>query len=275
MRIDAHQHFWSLQRGDYSWPTPDLTELFRNFGPADLAPLLAAAGIDGTVLVQATPTAAETSYLLGIARHEPFVKAVIGWADLAAPDAARRVDLLARDPWLKGLRPMIQAFPDDRWMLRAELTPAFAALARHGLVLDALVQPRHLPILPDLLDRHPDLVVVIDHGAKPAIARGDFAGWARDIAVLARREGVYCKLSGLWTEAGGNRSAEAVGPYIAHLLACFGPRRILWGSDWPVLRLAGDYADWHAQCRAMTGGYSKADRDDIFGGTARRVYGLR
>ena len=207
MVIDAHQHFWTLGRGDYAWPTSDLEPIFRDFGPADLAPLLAKAGVDGTMLVQATPTLAETSFLLDVAARTSFVKGVVGWADFAAADAASTIAELAANPLLKGLRPMVQTIPDDKWMLGYNLGSAFEALMRADLIFEALILPRHLPVLGNLLARYPLLRVVIDHAAKPDIAGGGFEPWARDIARIARATGASCKLSGMWTEGGGGTSS--------------------------------------------------------------------
>ena len=171
-RVDAHQHFWRLDRADYGWLTPAQAPIYRDFEPADLAPLLARAGIDATVLVQAAPTVAETRFLLELAAATPAVAGVVGWAPLAAPNAPDVVAELARAPHLKGLRPMIHDIPDVDWMLGPALAPGLRAIAASDLVFDALVRPPHLPNLRRLLDRHPDLRVVIDHGAKPEIGEG-------------------------------------------------------------------------------------------------------
>lgn len=274
MRIDAHQHFWSLGRGDYAWPTPDLTPIYRDFGPRDLETLLAATGVDGTILVQATPTIEETHFLLDVAAQNSFVRGVVGWVDFEMPDATATIVHLAGNSLLKGLRPMIQAIADDRWMLRDHLTPVFDMMTHCGLVFDALIRPVHLPILAGLLKRCPHLRAVIDHGAKPAIASAAFDDWAADIARIARDTQVHCKLSGLWTEAAGDTDESTIGPYVDHLLTCFGPDRLIWGSDWPVLLLAGGYRDWHAQCRMLLSHLTVRDQDAIFGGNARSFYAI-
>jgi L-fuconolactonase len=239
LRIDAHQHFWALARGDYGWLTPSLEPIHRDFGPADLLPHLRRHGIDATILVQAAPTAAETAYLLSVAADTAFIAGVVGWVDLAAPDAVAQIARSAGDALLVGIRPMVQDIADDDWLLWDELVPGFAALARLGLVFDALVLPRHLPRLLRVVDRHPTLTFVIDHLAKPPVAQGALAPWADDIAALARRPNVTCKLSGLLTEAVPDWTADDLRPYAEHVLACFGPDRVLWGSDWPVVNLAG------------------------------------
>lgn len=273
--IDAHQHFWSVSRDDYGWLTPDSGALYRNYGPGDLAPLLEAAGIGATILVQAAPSIAETRYLLEIAARTPFVAGVVGWADFTAASAVTAIGALAADPLLVGLRPMVQDIEDDDWLLRRDLAPAVAAMAEHQLVLDALVLPRHLPRLAAFLDRYPDLTVVVDHGAKPFISDGILDPWRADMAAIAARPGTFCKLSGLATEAGPDWSAETLRPYVEHLLTVFGPARLLWGSDWPVLTNAGSYAQWHGVALELLEGLSDQQRAAVFGGNADAVYCAR
>jgi len=284
MRVDAHQHFWALARGDYGWLTPALEPIHRDFGPADLAPLLRRHRIDATILVQAAPTAAETAFLLGIAAATPFVAGVVGWVDLGAADAQAKIARRAADPLLVGIRPMVQDIVDDNWLLWDDLIPSFAGLARHGLVFDALVRPRHLPRLARVVARHPDLTVVIDHMAKPPIAQwgaqwgaqrgaqGVLAPWDADIAALARHPNVVCKLSGLATEAARDWSVDDLRPYFEHVLACFGPGRVLWGSDWPVVDLAGGYDSWWQATEALLAGLSQDGQEAVLGGNARRIY---
>jgi L-fuconolactonase len=279
-RVDAHQHFWRLSRGDYGWITPDLGVLYRDFGPADLAPLLAGAGIGATVLVQAAPAVAETRFLLHTAAATTFVAGVVGWVDMAAPGAPEAIAELARDPYLRGIRPMIHDLRDPDWMLGRALDPAFRALVELGLVFDALVRPVHLGNLRVLLGRHPDLRVVIDHGAKPDIARwgrapAARATWAAAMADLARSTGAACKLSGLATEAAAGWCPDDLRPYVEHLLECFGPGRLLWGSDWPVVDLAGGYTAWCRATEACLSGLDRTACAAVLGGTAARVYGLR
>jgi L-fuconolactonase len=276
--VDAHQHFWRLARGDYGWLTPALAPIYRDYGPADLAPLLAEAGIGQTVLVQAAPTEAETDYLLDLAGTTPLVAGVVGWVDFEAPDAAARVRQASRRPGLVGLRPMLHDLADDRWVLRPAIEPALAALADTGLALDALVRPRHLPVLLELTDRHPTLRVVIDHAAKPDLARwrpGDaaFRAWAGQLATLAGR-GLACKLSGLATEARPDWQVDDLRPYVEAVLAAFGPERVLWGSDWPVVDRAGGYRRWRQATEALLGALPAAARRAVLGDTARQTYRL-
>lgn len=272
MRIDAHQHFWRLDRGDYGWLTPDLAPIYRDFLPGDLAPHLSEAGIGGTILVQAAPSSAETDFLLGLARDDARILGVVGWVDFEAADAPDRIARLARMPKLAGLRPMIQDIAQDDWMLRPDLRPAFEALIAEDLVLDALTLPRHLPFLRRLIARHPEMRVVIDHASKPDIRTGAFEGWASDMAALARETQASCKLSGLVTEAAPDWSVGDLRPYVDHLLSVFGPDRLIWGSDWPVCTLAASYGEWDAATAALLSDLDDGARAAILGGTAARVY---
>lgn len=272
MRIDAHQHFWRTARADYGWLTPASGPLWRDFMPEDLAPLLARHGIDRTILVQAAPTEAETLFLLEVAARSDLVAGVVGWTDLRAADAEARIGQLAGLPKLRGLRPMVQDIADDGWIARPDLAPALAAMARHGLVFDALVLPRHLAPLLAMVERHPELTVVIDHGAKPAIAAGALGPWRAEMALLAARPNTTCKLSGLVTEAGPGWSIADLRPVVDHLLSTFGPARLIWGSDWPVVTLAASYDRWHETARELCAPLSASERDAIFGGNAARIY---
>ena len=273
--IDAHQHYWDPARGDYGWLTPDKTELYRGFGPADLAGILARQKISGTILVQAAPTLAETDYLLGIADATPSVLGVVGWIDFEDRTHRAHLARFARHPKFKGVRPMIQDIADPAWMLRPELSWAFEALSAHELAFDALVLPRHLPALRLLLARHPALRAVIDHGAKPDIRSGHLARWAAETAHIAHESGAYVKLSGLVTEAAPGWSEADLAPYTAHMLAVFGPARMIFGSDWPVCLMAGTYESWLKTARNLTKHLTPADQAAIFGANARRFYRLQ
>lgn len=275
MKIDAHQHFWALARGDYGWLTPDLGQIYRDFGPDDLAPLLQAQGIDGTILVQAAPTVAETEYLLSLADKTPFIKGVVGWVDFDAPDARAQIIRLATHPALVGLRPMIQDIADPNWMLGAALTPAFEAIQSNDLTFDALTLPRHLGPLRQLLAQHPDMRVVIDHGSKPMIRESVLDGWAEDMAAIARDTNAFCKLSGLVTEAAPDWAVRDLYPYVDHLLNTFGPSRLIWGSDWPVCTLASSYERWIDATDELLNALSSIDRSAILGGNAAKAYHIR
>lgn len=273
MRIDSHQHFWRRDRGDYTWLTPQLSAIYRDYLPTDLEPQLAACGISRTVLVQAAATTAETHFMLGLARENPFIAGVVGWVDFENADAPAQIAALANEPLLVGLRPMIQDIPDTGWMLRANLAPAFEAMIEHDLVFDALVKPPHLRALLELARRHPQLRMVLDHGAKPPIASGDVTEWKRGVAALAEHTTMVCKLSGLVTEAGSAEPAQ-LADCVDHLLQCFGPARMLWGSDWPVCELVCTYAKWHSVTDQLLSRLGTDDREWIFSGTARKTYGI-
>ena len=270
--IDAHQHFWRIDRGDYGWLTPAQGVIHRDFGPADLAPILARHAIDATILVQAAPTIAETRWLLELAAATPFVAGVVGWAPFDAPDAAEVIAALAADRRLVSLRPMVQDIADDDWLIRPALRAAFDATIAHGLVFDALVLPRHLPRLARLLERHPELPVVVDHAAKPLIRDGEIDLWRTDLARIAAHPQATCKLSGLVTEAPADGRPETLRPYIETLLELFGPQRLLWGSDWPVVELAGGYDRWRGIALNALSGLDAGARAGVLGGNAARVY---
>ncbi|PZN96627.1 MAG: amidohydrolase [Hyphomicrobiales bacterium] len=271
-RSDAHQHVWQIARGDYGWLTPALGPIHRDFTPDDLAPLLARHGIDRTLLVQAAPTEAETRYLLGIAAHTPFIAGVVGWTDFDAPDVTERIAALASDPLLLGLRPMVHDIEDDDWLGRPALAPAVEAMIGHDLVFDALLKPRHIPAALSLLERHPALPVVIDHAAKPDLVRGNLAAWREGITALAAHPQCSCKLSGLVTEAAPDWTPDTLRPVVEHLLASFGPDRLIFGSDWPVVTLRAPYARWFETATALLSGCSDSEREAIFGGNAARLY---
>jgi L-fuconolactonase len=277
-RIDAHQHFWRIGERRGQWPPPQLATIHRDFLPPDLEPLRLRAGIDGTVLVQSLPDEADTRWMLSVADATPWVRGVVGWTDLKSPDAARRIRALASHATLKGLRPMLQDLPDDDWIADPALDGAAQAMVEAGLVFDALVVPRQLRALEVFARRHPALAIVIDHGAKPQVGRSIVEPWRADMARLAALPNVHCKLSGLLTEAGDDPSAARLRPYVAVLWELFGPARLLWGSDWPVLRLAGEYGAWldmsHELLRSVCPDIADAQRDAVFGANAQRVYGL-
>ncbi len=272
--IDSHVHLWQVARGDYGWLTPDLTALYRDFGPDDLDPMRRKHGIDGVILVQAAATVAETEYLLGLAADTPWVRGVVGWVEFADPTAPAEMARLAANPWLKGLRPMIQDIPDDDWMLRPDLDAAFRALIDLELCFDALTFPRHLENLLVLLGRYPELRTVICHGSKPQIRDRAFAPWADDMKALARETSALCKFSGLVTEAALDWTEADLRPYVDHLLEVFGPDRLIWGSDWPVCTLAAPYDAWRAAAESLTANLSDTEKAAIFGGNAEAFYRL-
>lgn len=277
--IDAHLHLWQIGQHDCIWPTPELAVIYRDFGVHDVLPQAQAAGITGAVLVQSQESDADTDYLLAIAQESDFVKAVVGWVDLASPGAPARIDRLAQHSKLRGLRPMLQGLPEDDWILRAELEPALAAMKEHQLSLDALVFTRHLTHLEVFAKRHPDLAIVIDHAAKPAIIANDRPAddWRSALTQIALQPNVYCKLSGLVTEAGKTQGEAQLLPYIRHLLSVFGTERLMWGSDWPVIRLApnnglSNYKNWLSLAHHALSGCKTSDIESVFIGTSLRFY---
>lgn len=273
--IDAHQHFWSLSRGDYPWPNESVAAIFRDFGPADLIPQLKASGVQRTILVQATDSVAETEFLFEIASSCEHVAGVVGWVDLSAPDAISTIDRLRQNPLLKGLRPMLQNIEDSDWINQPKVQPALSYMAKCGLRFDALIQPRHLPHLLTMAKAHPDLAIVIDHIAKPKMGNCmPDQNWLSGMAQLAACPNVWCKLSGMITEIGSDWRFADLSPFAAHVLESFGSDRVIWGSDWPVLNLAGDYATWVETSRKLVSHLPSNAQAAVFGGNAKRFYGL-
>ena len=286
-RVDAHQHFWRFARGDYAWLRPEvpaLQPLCRDFLPDDLRPSLQQHHIGRTVLVQAAATMAETEFLLDLAGAHDWVGGVVGWVDLSQRDAVDTLQRWARNAKFKGVRPMLQDLPDADWIARAPHPDAIQALLDGGLRFDALVNTAHLLPLRQFVSRHPGLPVVIDHAAKPRLRDGWAADWAapwrRGIAALAEHPHVMCKLSGLLTEIAEPQhltpaaAIDAVRPVWDHLLHCFGPQRLMWGSDWPVLNLAADIDRWVAVCEALIGDLPAVDQARIWHDNACRFYAL-
>ena len=274
MVIDAHQHFWRVGQNDCVWPTPELAAIHRDFLPDELEVLAAPLGVEGSVLVQSQPSDRDTDWLLELSKGRDFVKAVVGWTDLKSPGAPQRIAALAAHPKMRGLRPMLQSESQDVWIADRALDPAVEAMIAHRLSFDALVFTHHLPHLGRFAQRHPSLPIVIDHAAKPSIRTGEIAPWRAQIASMAALPNVFCKLSGLLTEAGREQGTEALKPVVDHLLAAFGPGRLMWGSDWPVLNLAGNYSHWLELAHKLCGTCSTEALAEIFAGTATKFYRL-
>ncbi|KMW59969.1 L-fuconolactone hydrolase [Candidatus Rhodobacter oscarellae] len=274
MQIDAHQHYWNPARGDYFWMPPDHPILARPFGPRDLEPMLNRHGIARSVLVQAADTIHETEYMLGIADGADSVAGVVGWVDFERPEDRRHLERLARHPKFRGVRPMIQDIPDVDWMLRPDVQWGFEALVDLDLTFDALGFPRHLQNFRTVLMRYPQMRAVIDHCMKPQIRDGAFDVWAPGITRLARDTGAYLKLSGIVTEAAEDWQVADLKPYVDHVLAEFGPARIMWGSDWPVCTLASSYDRWREAALELTDHLTPAEKARVFGGTAEEFYRL-
>ena len=274
--VDAHQHFWRIARGDYGWMGPHVAPLLRDFMPGDLAPLMGRSGVDRTVLVQAAETDAETDFLLDVAAATPWVAGVVGWADMDAPGFPERLAALGARPKLVGLRPMLQEMEDDAFILRPRVLEHLALLASRGLAFDVLAFTRHLPHVIEALRRTPNLRAVLDHGAKPEIAARRLDPWRERITALAALPGLHCKISGLVTEAdAANWHLDDLRPYVDHLVAAFGPDRLMWGSDWPVCTLAAQYGEVALAARTLLARQcDPVEIDAIFGGNATRFYRL-
>lgn len=273
--IDAHFHSWQLSRGDYGWLTPDIGSIYRDVAVADWQKLAKPLGINGGVLVQAAPSLAETLYLLDLAEANPAVLGVVGWVDLVAADAVYQIERLAKHPKLKGLRPMLHDLPDPAWIVQPVVQPALATMEKLGLVFDALIRAAHLPHILTFAQCYPNLSIVIDHCAKPDIALGVEAAWqpwADGMAALAALPNVSCKLSGLLTEAGQSPELNICEAWVNEILRLFGSERIMWGSDWPVLELAGEYQTWFEYCQSIASHLTESQQDNIFHNNAKRIY---
>ncbi len=284
VRIDAHCHFWELSRGDYTWLDAGdlcLTPIARDFQPHDIAPLLNAAKMQKMVVVQAAATESETDYLLALANRHENVAGVVGWTDLEAGDVQSRLAEWSAKPKFKGIRPMLQDIDDTQWLLERPQTHIFSTMVDLGLCFDALVEPRHLPVIHQFCTANPALRVVIDHAAKPKAAlagdEGAFGDWSTEMKSLARDTNVFCKLSGLLTELDARKSPDpqtVLQRYVDVLLETFGPDRLMWGSDWPVVTLASDYLRWHNLAEILLDQIGQSERNKVFGGTASDFYGL-
>lgn len=272
--VDAHHHLWNYSVEEYGWIGPEMAALQRDFGPADLRAEMVAAGVEASVAVQARETVEETRWLLRLAHENEFIAGVVGWAPIAGAEFAKELESLAADAKLKGLRHVLQAEP-DAYMLCDAFELGMKVLEGSGLVYDILVYERQLKAAIELVDRHPKQVFVLDHVAKPLIAAGELEPWRTLMRELARRPHVHCKLSGMTTEADWKTwTVEDLRPYYDVVLECFGPERLLAGSDWPVCTLAVSYGRWWQTLRELVGGLSKAEQERILGGNAVCVYGL-
>ena len=270
--IDSHCHFWRLSRGDYGWLEGEggpLAPIRRDFAPADYP------GEARLIAVQAAPSVAETEFLLALSAEEPRIAGVVGWVDLSDEAAPGTLARLAENPGFKGVRPMLQDIEDTDWLTRAARPEAVQALVDLGLRFDALVLERHLPMLTGFAATHPELPMVIDHAAKPQ--PGARPEWEEGMAALARWPQVHCKLSGLMTELSEEELTDPLPPLRAildRLLEWFGPERLIWGSDWPVLTLAASWDDWRGLTEELLAPLSKDVRAAILQGNAARFYGV-
>ncbi len=275
MKIDTHQHFWNLSRVEYPWLTADFGPIYRTFEPPDLEPLLREAGIDKTVLVQSANSYADTEYMLEQADRYPWIGAVIGWVPLLEPDeAARALERFAAHPAFRGIRHLIHDEPDPDWVVQDRVIEGLRVLADRGAIFEVVaVFPNHLKHVPTLAERVPHLTMVIDHLAKPPIKAGQMEPWAAQMAAAAQYPRVHAKVSGLNTAADWDTwSAQDLEPYIEKAVELFGVDRLMFGSDWPVCLLAGDYASVWRETNIALAGLNEPERRAILGGTAQRVY---
>lgn len=274
--VDAHHHFWKIDLGIYDWISDDIAGIRRDYQPEHLSPYLKHLGVSKTVLVQAGESLLENDAMLKIADSSDFVAGVVAWVDLTADDAASQLENLAAHDKVKSIRPVLQGIADNDWILQSKVVNNLRRLHDLNLCFDALIQPRHLAVLDRLTDLIPDMDVVIDHAAKPVIANGKAAGsdWETGMARLAEKPQIFCKLSGMATEQGPGWQASTLQPVCDHLLSTFGARRLMWGSDWPVLELVGSYTQWFESTQQMLSGLSDDDRAWVMGKTATQFYNL-
>ena len=275
MLVDAHHHLWEYNHRDYVWMSGEMTSLRRNFLVSELEVVMREAGVDGTVVVQARQSTQETEWLLGLAERNPFILGVVGWVPLCAPEIARELDRLALRPQLKAVRHVLHDEPDELYMLRDDFNRGVALLKDHRLVYDILIFERHLSQTIEFVDRHPQQVFVVDHIAKPRIREGALSPWRENLRELACRKNVYCKVSGMATEADWKNWNEGqLVPYFDVVLSAFGADRLMFGSDWPVLTLAGDYNRWVNTFRSFIAELSPDEQEKICSTTAKTVYSL-
>lgn len=275
MRIDSHQHFWEYDAEEYAWTGGPDSPISRSFGPDELAPLLRANGFDGCVAVQARQSLVENDYLLELADRHDFIKGVVGWVDLRAPDVDEQLARYAAHPKFKGVRHIVQGEPDDAFLLREDFGRGIAALERYGLTYDILIYHRHLPYAIEFAKRFPKQKFVLDHIAKPDIKNGVVSPWAERIRELAGCENVSCKVSGMVTEADVSAwKKEDFAPYLETVFDAFGPDRLMIGSDWPVCLLGAAYGEAMDIVRPFLDRLAEADREKVLGGNCAAFYGL-
>ena len=277
MIVDAHHHLWDPAARRHAW-LDALPQLHRAFGIAEFSQLAAAHSVTASVLVQVLASAAETEEFLALAGRTPLLAGVVGWADLTDPGVAGELARLRQLPGgerLAGVRHLVQDEPDPDWLGRPDVRRGLRAVGDAGLVYDLLVRPGQLPAAIAAVRDLGDVRFVLDHGAKPDIAHGQAEPWSTLIGELASAPNVSCKLSGLVTEAGPGRSPAQIAPYANQLLDCFGPDRLMFGSDWPVCTLAAGYGDVFGLAETLLARLSPAERDSVLAGTAARWYGLR
>jgi len=275
MRIDAHQHFWKYSPAEYGWISDAMPDLKRDFLPGDLRPILDANGFEGSIAVQARQDLDETLWLLELANQNDFIKGVVGWVNLCSQELPVMLEQLANQPKLVGVRHILQDEPDDHFMLRPDFRRGIARLAEHGLTYDLLLHPRHLPIAVQLVQEFPRQRFVLDHIAKPRIADGLLEPWDRDIRALAKLENVWCKLSGMVTEARWKQwELENFRPYLDVVFEAFGTERLMIGSDWPVCTLSASYSETMRLITEYGKDLAPQQQECVLGHNCSRFYNL-
>jgi len=274
--IDCHQHFWQVGRFDYPWMTPEVEVLCQDYLPPALEPILKRFGVEKTVLVQASNSLEETRWLLSLADQYPFIAGVVGWVDLTDKDVGRQLDEFVTHPKFKGVRHLVESEPADDWLIQPSVLEGMRALAAYGVSYDLLVHTRHLKYAKILAESCTGLRFVIDHMAKPPIARNELGEWARAIKELAAYPNVWCKLSGLVTEANwADWSVEELKPFNDTALKYFGPQRMMFGSDWPVCLLAASYDRVLEAFQSLLAELSDEDRNCVFAKNATAFYRIQ
>lgn len=275
MRLDAHQHFWNYNIREYGWIEKHMSVIRRSFLPEDLEPLLTRAGVSGCMAVQARQSLEETEWLLDLAERHEFIRGVVGWVDLCSVEAEHQLEKYASSPWLKGVRHVIQDEPDVQFVLRDDFQRGIALLQQYNLAYDLLVSKEQLPYAVELVKMFPEQRFVLDHLAKPDIKAGTVSPWKEALYSLSEQPNVYCKLSGMITEADWtNWKQEDFAPYLNIALEAFGPDRVMFGSDWPVCTVAGTYAQVLEIITKHTSCMSEVEKQMIFGGTCATFYQL-
>ena len=271
--VDSHQHFWQVGRFDYPWMSPEVDVLCHDYLPPALTPVLKQNGVDKTILVQASNSLEETRWLLSLADENAFIGGVVGWVDLQSADAARQLDEFAAHPKFKGVRHLVESEPADDWLIQGHVLNGLRQLSSRGLSFDLLVHTRHLEYARRVADECPELHLIIDHLAKPPVARAEIDEWARELKEVASRPNVWCKLSGLVTEAGStNWRVEDLQPYVEKALEYFGPARMMFGSDWPVCLLSASYDQVRESIERLLHDLDEKDKRRVFSESAIEFY---
>ncbi|HWF91895.1 MAG TPA: amidohydrolase family protein [Terriglobales bacterium] len=273
--IDAHHHLWQYSPEEYPWMLDGMEKIRKDFLVPQLQDVTRTAGVTGTVAVQARQTLEETEWLLNLADGTSLIRGIVGWVPLIEEDIAKRLEVFSAKPKLRGVRHVLHDEQDDLYMLREDFNRGISLLKDFDLVYDILIFERHLPQTLEFVDRHPNQVFVLDHIAKPKIRNKIFSPWDRGITELACRENVYCKISGMVTEADWNDWSESdLRPYFDAVLQAFGPPRVMFGSDWPVIEVACEYGRWSRIVRGWISQQSPADQSAILAETAKKAYSL-